>query len=125
METLSYGYLKPSAPDKGPEVFPALEQNFQRVNDHIHDGINSSKLSVASIDAVSQTLDPDDWVDRGGGTYRMLVSCPPGISLEVTAPSFRHPSGDILYLSMEWVAESQFYLYINEPGLAVRIIWTS
>ena len=49
MQTLTYGFKKPQVTDKGPVVFPALEANWQQVNDHNHDGANSALISPNSI----------------------------------------------------------------------------
>jgi hypothetical protein len=46
MITLSYGFKKPELKDLGPVVFPALEDNWQQVNDHDHDGLNSAKINI-------------------------------------------------------------------------------
>ena len=46
MIILSYGFKKPELKDLGPVVFPALEDNWQQVNDHDHDGLNSAKIDI-------------------------------------------------------------------------------
>lgn len=49
MQTLTYGFKKPQVTDQGSIVFPALESNWQQVNDHNHDGVNSALLSPNSV----------------------------------------------------------------------------
>jgi hypothetical protein len=49
MLTLSYGFKKPQVPDQGGVVFPALEANWQQVNDHNHDGVNSALIAGLSL----------------------------------------------------------------------------
>lgn len=49
MQTLTYGFKKPQVTDKGAIVFPALEANWQQVNDHNHDGVNSALISASNI----------------------------------------------------------------------------
>ena len=49
---LSNGYILPEDGDFGDTWFDDLEANIQRVNDHNHDGINSSNIPSTAITAV-------------------------------------------------------------------------
>jgi hypothetical protein len=49
MNILSFGFNQPELTDQGYIVFPALEANWQKVNDHNHDGLNSAKISPENV----------------------------------------------------------------------------
>lgn len=115
MITLTYGYKKPEANDKGPIVFPAQEQNIQQLNDHNHDGANSKRLTTASIDAVPQTISAVNWVSLGGGNYHQQVTLLPGYSYDTTTLSFRDIStGAVLYPSVLRVSPTSMNVFSND-----------
>ncbi len=73
MQTLTYGFQLPEDQDKGPIVFPALEQNIQQLNDHSHNGIDSATLDRLALDSIPQALSAASWSSVGGGIYRQTV----------------------------------------------------
>lgn len=100
MQTLSYGYKKPETNDKGPVVFPALEDDIQQLNDHDHDGSNSKKLTSQSIASLSQTILAANWISDGGGNYHQIVAMLPGYDYDTVTMSFRDPDGTYIYPSV-------------------------
>lgn len=114
MLTLTYGYKKPQSNDKGPIVFPAMEANIQQLNDHNHDGANSSKLPAKSIVGEEDTIDSASWVSVGNGLYRQLVTVLAGYDYDLTPMSFRLQNGDYVYPSVERVDSTQYYVYTND-----------
>lgn len=114
MIVLSYGYEKPQNTDTGDIVFPALERNWQRVNDHTHDGINSAPLS-----STSQTIYDFFWTlaPIGGGVYRQLVTIPSPYDYDTADIWFRLSTGEFVYPSIERVSANSFYIYTNDPTL--------
>ena len=76
MQILSFFFKKPQTGDKGSVFWPAMEDNFQQLNDHNHDGVNSSTLSTFAITAIKHSLLAANWVATSGGTYRQLVVMP-------------------------------------------------
>jgi hypothetical protein len=127
MLTLSYGYKKPQTGDKGSVFFPALEDNFQRLNDHDHDGLNSKKLSATSVQSVAQTLLAAGWVGVGDGLFRQLVTCPSTILVDEQGMRFQISSGPkaghFFYPSVEKVSANTFYVYINDPSVDVKVLY--
>ncbi len=125
MLTLSYGYLKPQTGDKGSVFFPALEANIQQLNDHTHNGVNSSLIPASSIVATTQALVAADWVDvDGSGLYRQLVAMPGAmvynnfsILAKLTA------TGNQYYPTIEKVTANSFYIYINDNSLDVTVYY--
>lgn len=117
MLTLTYGYKKPEANDKGPVVFPALEDDIQQLNDHDHDGSNSKLLPSTSLVATSQTILAANWVSLGGGNYSQQVTMSPGTLYDTTTLTFRDPTtGEYLYPSVAKVSAAVFSVASNTNG---------
>lgn len=115
MLTLSYGYKKPQTNDKGPIVFPALEGNIQRLNDHTHDGANSAKLPSTSLSPSSATLLAGAWTLVGDGLYKQTVTLPSGITYDNAVFTVKlATSGDIVHPTIEKVSATQYDIYTND-----------
>lgn len=76
MLTLTYGFQKPQTGDKGSVFFPALEADIQQINDHTHNGTNSSKLTAAASKSVTQLINFVAWASIGNGEYSQTVTMP-------------------------------------------------
>lgn len=125
MLTLSYGYKKPEASDKGPVVFPAMEDNIQRVNDHTHNGSNSSKLTTAAVEAVTQSLLLGSWVLVSDGIYKQTVTLPGGLDYTKISIQFLHgTSGDRLWLGVNKVSATQYDVFINDNSINVTAVYS-
>jgi len=117
MQTLTYGYKKPETNDKGPVVFPAMEDNIDQINDHNHDGANSKKLTSASIDSVPQNVLAADWVSLGGGNYNMQINLLPGYDYDLTTISFRDTAtGDYIFPTVKRISDGVIEVYSNDPS---------
>lgn len=114
MITLTYGYKLPETNDKGPIVFPALEDNIQQLNDHNHNGANSSKLTAQSIEGVPEAILAAGWVVQPNNQYRQLVTVPAGFDYDTITISFRLSNGDCVWPTVEKVSDTQYYLYTND-----------
>ena len=124
MGTLTYGIYRPEDGDKGKPLFEKLEENWQQVNDHNHDGANSAKLGSSSLEHTSQNITSGSWVSQPNGMYRQLVSAVGGLAYEGYEIMCRNTaSGDRLYLDTEKVAASQFYIYSNDNSIDVTIYY--
>ncbi len=120
MQTLTYGYQLPEDQDKGPIVFPALELNIQQLNDHSHDGINSTKLDRKALDSIKQALAAVNWVSVGGGLYRQAVTMPAGLTYgTLPISAIFHATGHAFYPTIEKIDGTHFYIYINDNSLAI------
>jgi hypothetical protein len=115
MQTLSNGYLKPSNTDTGDIFFPAMEFNIQRLNDHTHDGSNSSHLATTS-----QNILAASWAAApiGGGLYVQTVTIPTGFSYDSVEVWFRLSTGEFVYPSIEKVDATHYKIYTNDNSLA-------
>jgi hypothetical protein len=121
MQTLSHGIKKPNTGDRG--FFSALEDNFQQLNDHTHNGIDSEQLNCKSIAGVTGTISSASWVDLGDGNYRFLVTVPAGVTYDDSVISVRLSTGHVIYPSIEKVSNTQFYVYVNDNTLNLTLVY--
>jgi hypothetical protein len=127
MLTLTFGFKKPETGDKGTVWFPAMEQNMQQLNDHSHNGVNSTKLTAQSITGVSATILATGWVATSGGTYRQVVTTPANVTFDDYGMYFRintGPStGHIIYPSVEKITNTTFFVYINDSTVDLKVLY--
>lgn len=122
MQTLSYGSKKPQTGDGGAIFWPALEDNISLSDGHTHNGSNSPLLTSASIVSVKVTAPSAAWVHVGGGTYRQAVDMPAGMTFDDYSITVKDSSGNILYLTVEQITTTSFYVYINDNTLTLTIL---
>lgn len=129
MIILSHGFKKPETGDKGSLFFPALEFDIQQLNDHTHNGTDSSKLTSQAITAVSDTIPSGGWIATSGGTYRQLVTTPASILFDDYGLYFRiatgPATGHVIYPSIEKNAINKYYVYINDPSVDLLVSYIS
>ncbi|MES2212774.1 MAG: hypothetical protein V4490_06520 [Pseudomonadota bacterium] len=126
MLTLSYGFKKPQTGDKGSLWFPALEGNFQQLNDHDHNGSNSARLTSSSVSVVTQAIVAGSWVATTGGTYRQLVTIAGGLFYDDYQIGVKLTVlGHVIYPTIEKVSNTQFYIYTNDNTLDYTILYLS
>lgn len=126
MLTLSYGFKKPQTGDQGAVWFPALELNFQKLNDHTHDGSNSAKLTPLSSVVATGSAPSGSWVLVAAGTYRQLVTTPAGILFDECVISTRDATTKHYYfLQIEKVSANTFYVYINDNSKSATVVYSS
>lgn len=123
MQTLSYGYQKPQTGDLGPVVFPALENNIQRLNDHNHDGSNSAQLTRTAVASSTQILSSVNWVATSNGNYRQAVTMPAGFDYDTISLEFRLTDFSIFHPTVERISDTSFYVYINDNTQNVTVIY--
>lgn len=124
MLTLSYGYKKPQTRDSGSTLWTALEDNIQRVNDHTHNGVNSSKITTASVTATTQSVPEADWVSTSQGNYRQLITLS-GLLFDEINIDFRNESGHPVFLEVEKVSSTTYYVYTNDNSMTYTAVYTS
>lgn len=111
IQTLSKGYKKPVAPSTGDQFFPAMEENIQRMNDHVHDGTTGAITPNST-----QNILKADWVSVSGGAglYSQVVTLPTGRSYDTTDISFRLSTGEIVNPTVEKVDATSYRVYTND-----------
>lgn len=128
MLTLSYGYYKPESGDRGSVWFPRLEDNFQRLNDHTHNGTNSALIPPSSITKAlfKSVISGASWgADLGGSTYRQTITVPAGV-LEINdylIQFYVTATGERVYPTVERVSATTYYVYSNSNSLAITAVY--
>lgn len=121
--TLSFGYIKNQTGDKGSVFFPDLEFNIQRINDHTHNGVNSSKLTNAAIDSATQNILAAAWV-LVSGEYKQTITVPAGVNLSKHYPRFKNTTtGEVLFLSIIILTDSTYEVFINDNSVALQVAY--
>ena len=128
--TLSYGYKKPQDGDKGSTFWDDLEFDIQRTNDHTHNGVDSAVLASGNVSATTQNILAASWVAHGStGLYRQLVTMPTSptaMQFDNYYMMFRNTSTkNQMFLSVEKVSATTFYVYINDNSVNVTIYYLS
>lgn len=125
--TLSNGYKLPSTGDKGSTFFLDLEHDIQRLNDHTHNGTDSSKISAKDMLKTSSTILAANWVSLGGGNYRQLITVPAGHLFDEVVPKFQISGGSedgaIIHPSIEKASSTTYYIYINDNTVSVKVVY--
>lgn len=123
MRTGSYGYQIPEDGDKGNEVFPALVDDLEQLDEHDHDGVNSAALTRTAMASTTQSLSAGDWSATSGGNYRQLVAMPAGLLYNTMSMTFRLANGDPYFPTVEKVSSTSFYVYINDNTQDVTVLY--
>lgn len=126
MQILNYFFKKPQTGDKGSVFFPALEQNFQQLNDHTHNGANSAKIPGSSVTSVAQAV-VGSWSPTSGGTYRQIVTLPGTMLFDDYAILFRDQASPKkqLFLDVEKISSNTYYVYTNDNTISVTAYYLS
>lgn len=124
MLTLSFGYKKPQTNDKAAVVFPALELNFQKLNDHTHDGINSARVPSASLQSTVVDVSAVGWgADLGNGIYTQSVNAPAGYSYDLGTVEVRLSTMERIYPKITRVSAGQILIWSNNPAVAMKVFF--
>lgn len=124
MLTLSFGYKKPQTNDKAAVVFPALEENIQKQNDHNHDGINSERVPSATLQSTVVDVSGAGWgSDLGDGIYRQAVNAPAGYDYDLGTVEVRLSTMERIYPKVTKISSGQIYVYSNDPTVAMKVFF--
>jgi hypothetical protein len=122
--TLSKGYRKPSAGDRGT-WFTDLEHNIDRVNAHKHDNIDSERVESKDLATTTQAIASSAWgSDLGFSTYRATVTFPVGVTYENHAIKFIDSSnGDQIYPTVTKASSTTMHVDVNDNTLDLLVIY--
>lgn len=128
MLTLSFGYKKPQTGDKGGGVngfWAALEFDIQRLNDHTHNGTDSSKLTSASVTSTTQTITNAGWAAFGTG-FRQLVTMPGALQYDDYQITFKDStSKEPMILPVTRNSANTYYVYCNDSSVGLLAYYLS
>ena len=123
MLTLSYGFKKPETNDRGPVVFPALEANWQQVNDHTHDGVNSAKVPASSVTGTTASILSANWNALGGGRYKQTITLPAGYSFDTTGITMTLTTGERVYPGITKVSSTQYDVFFTDNTKSLTVLY--
>jgi len=111
--TLSNGFILPEDGDFGNTWFDDLEANIQRVNDHNHDGANSSNIPSTAIVPVVVTLAAADFVADPAG-FTAVLTTNSTINLDERSLYFRDAvTKQQVFLDFERVSSASYNVFTN------------
>jgi len=117
MLTLSFGFKQPENGDLGAIVFPALEGNISQLNDHDHDGVNSTKIPSSSLAKLTQIVSAGNFVLEGDDIYIQTLNLPAALTYNSVVFLVKEGvSGDgpVVYLDINKVSDSQYTVRTND-----------
>jgi hypothetical protein len=116
MLTLSYGFQKPQTNDRGNIVFPALEQNFQQLNDHDHNGVNSKPINSSFLEKTNVSVPAINWALVAGGHYTQTVTLPLALEYDKVILTFRLTDGTQVHPTVKKASLTQFTVDFDDPS---------
>lgn len=125
MQTLTYGFKLPEDRDSGDTLFTALEDNITRVDGHSHNGVNSARLTPASLAATTQSVASGSWSATSQGNYRQAVTLPGSLNFDEIAIIMKNSSGHIVNATIEKISTTQYYVYTNDNSTAFTAVYVS
>lgn len=127
METLTYGFLKPSNGDRGSSFWDVLADNIQQLNDHSHDGNDSAQLTPAALSGQTQDIDASAWTSVGNGLYRRLITMPGTLQFDDVSMRMYITNGvDANFEitpSILRASANTYYIYVNDNTLTLKVIY--
>ena len=124
MLTLSYGFKKMQDGDLSDAWFDDIANNMQLLNDHNHNGVNSSKISTKGIQAYTQSLPNTNWVPSGS-VYAQPVTIPGGELYDNYAIYFKTTAGEPVFLSTVKTSSTTYTIYSNDSTLGLVAYYTT
>lgn len=122
----TYGYKIPETADESSVDWCVNNSfNFDRLDTHNHDGVNSAPIALSIAIKETITLASGDWVLDSDGIYYQDFNIPSGASYENTIMQFMELAGDTLALETEWVGPSVYgaRVFCNDNSLDVKVIF--
>jgi hypothetical protein len=119
--TLSYGYKLPQDGDSGASWFDDLEFDVQRLNDHTHDGVDSTLLSPAVITGQILNFATADWGSATLGLYSQTKTIPGSLTYDNTIKEARLANGDVAYLDLIRASGTTITVKTNDNSQDVNV----
>lgn len=123
MLTLSKGFKKPQTDDTGDVFFPAMETNIQQLNDHTHNGTDSSLVAMTT-----QNILAANWIDdgtRGEDNYYQVVTIAAPLTYDTVSISFKLSTGQNVYPTVTRLSSSTYEVVTNDITLSYIAMYTT
>lgn len=115
---LGYGFVKPDVGDESSTQWMVDHRNnWQKVNDHTHNGVDSALISIPSTVKVVQSYAAAGWALVADGVYAQTVTMPVGYEYENAF--FEHMITNGTYTDCEWNPRT------FKTGLASYLIYSN
>lgn len=125
---LNNGYKKPNNGESGAIFCPVLEDNWERVADHTHDGTDSTKIIASNITKQTATAASGASWTADGELYFQIITLPTGYAYDTTKIECRVGSGsddgNVIYPTISKISDSQFKLWVNDNSIAVDLSYS-
>lgn len=120
MQTLSKGYKKPQNGDTADKVFPALSEDIQKLNDHVHDGTLG-----AVTPARTSTLLAASWVESPAlsGNYYQDKDLGADYPVDTTQIQFRLSTGESVYPTMSKQSATVIRVWVNDNTINLNVVY--
>ena len=130
MNLSKYGYEIPEAGDESStEWQPGITKNWERLNNHSHNGIDSAKIAFANIQKVSTLVYQADWVATGNGDYSAIVNLPAGYTFNNTTMVFtistvgHTDEGARIYPGIVKISNTSFNVFVNDNTIDLEVLF--
>lgn len=126
MPTLSYGFKTISNGVRG--FWNDLNSNFTQLNNHSHNGTNSSKLAPTAINKATQQILAAAWSATSGGLYTQTVTLPTNylFSTGLSIKFYVYTGGNItdeITMSAVRLSDSTYQLETNDNTLTLTAVY--
>ncbi len=113
---LQGNFLKiPQPGDRGSLFCPALSENMDSLDSHVHDGISSEKITSSSIVRAAIDLLVENWQMDASGDVKQLVTLPLGYKFNECSLRFVTNSGEEIHPTIIKVSDNSFDVLIMTP----------
>ena len=125
--TTSNGYIKPSTGDRG--YFTNLEFNIDRVNSHVHSGLDGQQISAKDLIKATTDILAANWVAVSGqaGTYSQTITLPTGLLMATCLPRFYVNGGTFdgsqVWLSIQSLTTTTYKVLANDNTLTLKAVY--
>lgn len=122
-DTETYGFLNPATGDLALVWMAAINSTITQLDNHNHDGSNSSLISPASISKYTSVITSAGWTSSASG-YSKVITVPAAV-LEVNSYNIHFyitATGVRIYPGVERASATTFTLYANQ-ALAVTAVY--
>jgi len=129
MKTVEYNYKVPQIGDSGNVWTSGIEENFERLATHKHDGVDSELLAIDNLTRPTQVLDPALWNVNGTGSgYVQNVTIPGGLTIDKVNIRFIIKSGPlantIIHPTIEPLSVNVYRCIVNDSALELEVLYT-
>ena len=126
MIVLGYGFILNDAGDESSTAWMTnTNTNAQLLNDHTHDGVNSSLITSPSFIKTSRDVDANAWVLVGVGIYSQNVTIPLGFEFNNVLMQFIITAGpavnELWYPVVIRTSISTFDIFSNDNTIEFTV----